>query len=87
MDFSKFGEVEEVALTRLMQVGAANLHRSWLNIPHVTQFDQEIAELDLRVAAFAQANQASQEEMRRLLDSDQLREATLIARRMGGQDR
>ena len=30
---------------------------------------------------------ASQEEMRRLLDSDQLREATLIARRMGGQDR
>ena len=32
-------------------------------------------------------DQASQEEMRRLLDSDQLREATLIARRMGGQDR
>lgn len=30
---------------------------------------------------------ASQEEMRRLLNSDQLREATLIARRMGGQDR
>ena len=32
-------------------------------------------------------DQASQEEMRRLLDSDQLREATIIARRMGGQDR
>ncbi|MFV3308026.1 biotin/lipoyl-containing protein, partial [Pseudomonas sp. NY15181] len=30
VDFSKFGEVEEVAMTRLMQVGAANLHRSWL---------------------------------------------------------
>ncbi|MEN1775665.1 hypothetical protein AAIH35_29935, partial [Pseudomonas aeruginosa] len=26
------GEVEEVAMTRLMQVGAANLHRSWLNV-------------------------------------------------------
>ncbi|SDO12370.1 biotin/lipoyl-containing protein, partial [Pseudomonas jinjuensis] len=35
VDFSKFGEVEEVAMTRLMQVGAANLHRSWLNVPHV----------------------------------------------------
>ncbi|HSC83851.1 MAG TPA: biotin/lipoyl-containing protein, partial [Pseudomonas sp.] len=39
VDFSKFGPVEEVPMTRLMQVGASNLHRSWLNVPHVTQFD------------------------------------------------
>ncbi len=47
VDFSRFGEVEEVAMTRLMQVGAANLHRSWLNVPHVTQFESaDISELE-----------------------------------------
>jgi len=40
VDFSRFGETEEVPMTRLMQIGAAGLHASWLNIPHVTQFDQ-----------------------------------------------
>ncbi|UJJ30802.1 dihydrolipoyllysine-residue acetyltransferase [Halopseudomonas maritima] len=39
VDFSRFGEVETVNMTRLQQVGASNLHRSWLNVPHVTQFD------------------------------------------------
>ncbi|MGN8248816.1 dihydrolipoyllysine-residue acetyltransferase [Pseudomonas sp. SMV7] len=60
VDFSKFGEVEEVALTRLMQVGAANLHRSWLNVPHVTQFDAaDITELEaFRVAQKAVAEKA-----------------------------
>ncbi|HDS1817539.1 dihydrolipoyllysine-residue acetyltransferase [Pseudomonas putida] len=60
VDFSKFGEVEEVALTRLMQVGAANLHRSWLNVPHVTQFDNaDITELEaFRVAQKAVAEKA-----------------------------
>ena len=47
VDFSKFGEVEEVAMSRLMQIGAANLHRSWLNVPHVTQFESaDISELE-----------------------------------------
>ena len=47
VDFSKFGEIEEVPMTRLMQVGAANLHRSWLNVPHVTQFESsDITELE-----------------------------------------
>ncbi|HYQ38574.1 MAG TPA: dihydrolipoyllysine-residue acetyltransferase [Pseudomonas sp.] len=47
VDFAKFGEVEEVAMTRLMQIGAANLHRSWLNVPHVTQFESaDISELE-----------------------------------------
>ena len=60
VDFSRFGEVEEVPLTRLMQVGAANLHRSWLNVPHVTQFDQaDITELEaFRVAQKAVAEKA-----------------------------
>lgn len=60
VDFSKFGEVEEVARTRLMQVGAANLHRSWLNVPHVTQFDSaDITELEaFRVAQKAVAEKA-----------------------------
>ena len=60
VDFSKFGEVEEVPMTRLMQVGAANLHRSWLNVPHVTQFDSaDITELEaFRVSQKAVAEKA-----------------------------
>ncbi|OOV81775.1 dihydrolipoamide acetyltransferase, partial [Oceanospirillum linum] len=47
VDFSRFGETEEVPMTRLMQIGASSLHRSWLNIPHVTQFDQaDITDLE-----------------------------------------
>ncbi|MFR0687944.1 dihydrolipoyllysine-residue acetyltransferase [Enterobacterales bacterium AE_CKDN230030158-1A_HGKHYDSX7] len=60
IDFSKFGEVEEVAMTRLMQVGASNLHRSWLNVPHVTQFESaDITEAEaFRVAQKAVAEKA-----------------------------
>ncbi|WP_312591570.1 dihydrolipoyllysine-residue acetyltransferase [Stutzerimonas nitrititolerans] len=60
VDFSRFGEIEEVAMTRLMQVGAANLHRSWLNVPHVTQFESaDITELEaFRVAQKAAAEKA-----------------------------
>ncbi|TXH93104.1 MAG: dihydrolipoyllysine-residue acetyltransferase, partial [Pseudomonas sp.] len=60
VDFIKFVPVEEVPMTRLMQVGAANLHRSWLNVPHVTQFDSaDITELEaFRVAQKAVAEKA-----------------------------
>jgi pyruvate dehydrogenase E2 component (dihydrolipoamide acetyltransferase) len=60
VDFSRFGETEEVPMTRLMQAGATNLHRSWLNVPHVTQFDQaDITELEaFRVAQKAVAEKA-----------------------------
>ncbi|MFS2124554.1 dihydrolipoyllysine-residue acetyltransferase [Pseudomonas sp. Pseusp97] len=60
VDFSKFGEVEEVAMTRLMQVGATNLHRSWLNVPHVTQFESaDITEAEaFRIAQKAAAEKA-----------------------------
>ncbi|MFY0991294.1 pyruvate dehydrogenase complex dihydrolipoyllysine-residue acetyltransferase [Halomonas sp. C05BenzN] len=47
VDFSQFGEVEEKPMGRLMKMGATNLHRSWLNVPHVTQFDEaDITELE-----------------------------------------
>lgn len=39
-DFSKFGEVEVKDLTRIQQITAQNMARNWLNIPHVTQFDE-----------------------------------------------
>jgi pyruvate dehydrogenase E2 component (dihydrolipoamide acetyltransferase) len=48
IDFSKFGETEIRALSRIRKVSAKNLHRSWLNIPHVTQFDEaDITELEV----------------------------------------
>ena len=37
VDFSKFGEVEEIPLSRVQKQVAINMRRSWLNIPHVTQ--------------------------------------------------
>ena len=60
VDFSKFGEIEEVEMSRLMQIGAANLHRSWLNVPHVTQFESaDITELEaFRVAQKVAAEKA-----------------------------
>jgi len=48
VDFSKFGAVEKVALSRIRQRGASNLHRSWLNVPHVTQHDDaDITDLEV----------------------------------------
>ncbi|RUO80057.1 dihydrolipoyllysine-residue acetyltransferase [Idiomarina tyrosinivorans] len=47
VDFSKFGEVEEVPLTRIQKISGPNLHRNWVTIPHVTQFDEaDITELE-----------------------------------------
>ncbi|QTL35755.1 pyruvate dehydrogenase complex dihydrolipoyllysine-residue acetyltransferase [Pseudoalteromonas viridis] len=40
VDFSKFGEVEEKKLSRIQKISGANLHRNWVQIPHVTQFDE-----------------------------------------------
>ena len=52
VDFSKFGETEVVALSRIKKISGANLARNWAMIPHVTQFDQaDITDLEaLRVA-------------------------------------
>ncbi len=47
IDFSKFGPVESKPLGRIRQLAAANLHRSWLNVPHVTQHDEaDITDLE-----------------------------------------
>jgi pyruvate dehydrogenase E2 component (dihydrolipoamide acetyltransferase) len=47
IDFSKWGEVEHEPLNKLRRVSARNLHRAWLTIPHVTQFDEsDITELE-----------------------------------------
>lgn len=47
VDFSKFGEIETQALSKLHKVTAANMQRSWLNVPHVTQFDDtDITDLE-----------------------------------------
>ncbi len=40
VDYARFGEVELVDLSRIQQRGADNLHRSWVNLPHVTQHDE-----------------------------------------------
>ncbi len=39
-DFAKFGEIETVPLSRIQKISGANLHRNWVSIPHVTQFDE-----------------------------------------------
>ena len=47
VDFSKFGDISVKPMGRLLQAGASSLHRSWLNVPHVTQFDEaDITELE-----------------------------------------
>jgi pyruvate dehydrogenase E2 component (dihydrolipoamide acetyltransferase) len=48
VDFAKFGEIEEVPLTRIQKLSGPNLHRNWVTIPHVTQFDEaDITDLEL----------------------------------------
>jgi len=40
IDFAKFGEIETKALTRIQKISGPFLHRNWVTIPHVTQFDE-----------------------------------------------
>jgi len=47
VDFSLFGEIETKPLTRIQKISGPRLHASWVNIPHVTQFDEaDITELE-----------------------------------------
>ena len=47
LDFSKFGATEIVALSRIKKLSGPNLHRNWVMIPHVTQFDEaDITDLE-----------------------------------------
>jgi pyruvate dehydrogenase E2 component (dihydrolipoamide acetyltransferase) len=48
VDFSQFGETETVKLSKIQKVTADNMQRNWLNVPHVTQFDDaDITELEV----------------------------------------
>lgn len=61
VDFSKFGEVEEVELGRIQKISGANLSRNWVMIPHVTHFDKtDITELE----AFRKQQNAEAEKRR-----------------------
>lgn len=47
IDFSQFGPIESVKLTKIQKLTAANMHRNWLNVPHVTHFDDaDITDLE-----------------------------------------
>jgi pyruvate dehydrogenase E2 component (dihydrolipoamide acetyltransferase) len=47
VDFSQFGEIETKPLARIRKISAAHLHRSWVNVPHVTQTDEaDITDLE-----------------------------------------
>ncbi|MFW6339771.1 MAG: dihydrolipoyllysine-residue acetyltransferase [Wenzhouxiangella sp.] len=59
VDFSKFGEIEEKPLSRIQKISGPNLHRNWVSIPHVTQFDEaDITEME----AFRKASQKDAEQ-------------------------
>jgi len=59
IDFSRYGPVEEEALPRIKRISGPNLHRNWVTIPHVTQFDEaDITEME----AFRKANRAAADE-------------------------
>ncbi|EOV8490138.1 pyruvate dehydrogenase complex dihydrolipoyllysine-residue acetyltransferase [Escherichia coli] len=63
VDFSKFGEIEEVELGRIQKISGANLSRNWVMIPHVTHFDKtDITELE------AFRKQQNEEAAKRKLD-------------------
>lgn len=55
VDFAKFGETELLPLSRIKKISGANLHRNWVMIPHITQWDNaDITELE----AFRKAQNA-----------------------------
>ncbi len=59
VDFEKFGEVEVRPLGRIQRVSGSRLHASWLNVPHVTQFDEaDITDLE----AFRQQQKTAADE-------------------------
>lgn len=60
VDFSQFGPVDMVKMSKIKKVTAFNMSRSWLNVPHVTQFDDaDISELeDFRKSMKAEAEKA-----------------------------
>ncbi len=59
VDYAKFGEIETQPLNRIKKISGAHLHRCWLSVPHVTQFDEaDITELE----AFRKQQKAAAEQ-------------------------
>ncbi|NMM04212.1 dihydrolipoamide acetyltransferase [Paraburkholderia sp. RP-4-7] len=61
VDFSKFGPIERTPLPRIKRISGANLHRNWVRIPHVTNFDEaDITDLEaLRVTLNREAREGT----------------------------
>lgn len=60
VDFAKFGPIELKSLARIKQISGANLHRNWVMIPHVTQFDEaDITDLEALRKEYNEAQQES----------------------------
>ncbi|HEX8873896.1 MAG TPA: dihydrolipoyllysine-residue acetyltransferase [Nitrosospira sp.] len=60
VDFAKFGPVQVEPLSRIKKISGANLHRNWVMIPHVTQFDEaDITELE---ALRKESNEATEKD-------------------------
>lgn len=60
VDFAKFGEIDIKPMNKIQKLTAANMLRNWLNVPHVTQFDDvDISDLeDFRASMKAEAEKA-----------------------------
>jgi pyruvate dehydrogenase E2 component (dihydrolipoamide acetyltransferase) len=56
-DFSRYGDTERKALSRIQKISAAHLHRNWIGIPHVTQHD-EADITDMEAFRLANADEA-----------------------------
>ena len=77
VDFAKFGPVKLKPLLRIQKISGANLHRNWVMIPHVTQFDEaDITDLEIERKKF---NKIKQKEGAKLTILSFLIEATVAA--------
>ncbi|MCU7861108.1 MAG: 2-oxo acid dehydrogenase subunit E2, partial [Candidatus Thiodiazotropha sp. (ex Lucinoma kastoroae)] len=83
VDYSRFGEIESRPLNRIKKISGAHLHRSWLTVPHVTQFDEaDITELE----AFrkSQKEAASKQEIRLTLMPFLMKAVAAVLKQMPG---
>ena len=79
VDFSQFGSITREPLTKIQKVAGRNLHRSWITIPHVTQFDEaDITELE----AFRKQMQGEYPDVKLTLLSFFIRAVVSVMRRM-----
>jgi pyruvate dehydrogenase E2 component (dihydrolipoamide acetyltransferase) len=77
VDFAKFGPVRLKSLLRIQKMSGANLHRNWVMIPHVTQFDEaDITDLEVERKKF---NESKRKDGAKLTILAFLMEATVAA--------